>query len=283
MPAGPEIYNRPDSTTPLPQALHLDGDPAEATLTIAADWAQGRTAFGGLPAAASARAMQQLVHAGTPDETRLLRSITVHFIAPIPVGTASVRARLLREGRHMTQAAAEVWVGDRLALMANAAFGASRDSALEVCGPSPTQVGRPDDLLAMPYIPGAMPAFTQHIDYRWAQPHFPFTGGDTHWVDGWCRPKAQLPIDAALVLMLIDAWPAPVLTMAHKPTSASSVTWSVNFIDDHLQTPLPTGSWVQVAHRSPASKGGYADGTADVWAADGRLLARSRQLVTLFG
>jgi acyl-CoA thioesterase len=183
----------------------------------------------------------------------------------------------------MTQTAAEVWAGDRLALMANAAFGASRTSALEVSAPSPPKIGDPDGLLAMPYIPGAMPAFTQHIDYRWATPHFPFTGGDTSWVDGWCRPQAQVPVDASLVLMLIDAWPAPVLTMAHKPTSASSVTWSVNFIGDHLQTPMPAGSWMQVAHRSPVSKGGYADGTADVWAADGRLLARSRQLVTLFG
>ena len=45
----------------------------------------------------------------------------------------------------------------------------------------------------------------------------------------------------------------------------------------------PNAPAMQVAHRSPVSQGGYADGTADVWTADGQLLARSRHLVTLFG
>ena len=285
MPERPDIFNRPMQSTPLRTALTLDGPPSQATLTVPPDWAQGRTSFGGLPAAACVRAMQDLV-ASDPDATspaRWLRSITVHFIAPISVGPARLSARLLRTGRHMTQAAAEVWSGDRLALMANAAFGSSRFSELEIGAPEAPEMAEPEALMAMPYIPGAMPAFTQHVDYRWASSHFPFSGGDHPVIEGWCRPHDPVPLDPAVLLMLIDAWPAPVLTMATAPTRASSVTWMVNFIGDGLSEPIPTGAWVKVAQRTTVSKGGYADGIADVWSEDGRLLARSRQLVTLFG
>jgi len=285
MPERADIFNRPTESTPLWHALALGGPAGDATITVPPDWTQGRTAFGGLPAAACVRAMQELVASDPVASTqpRLVRSVTVHFIAPISVGPARVPARLLRTGRHMTQAAAEVWSGDRLALMANASFGTSRPSELGLPSLTAPKLAPPDALLAMHYMPGEMPAFTQHFDYRWATSNFPFSGSDLPVIEGWCRPHHDVAIDPAVLLMLVDAWPAPVLSMATDRTRASSVTWMVNFIGDALSEPIPEGSWVKVVQRTTASAGGYADGIADVWTADGRLLARSRQLVTVYG
>jgi len=259
--------------TPLSHIL--DQQPPQ----IPVDWGQGRTAFGGLSSMLATRAMEA---AATPDDgsERPLQSIAVHFVGPVAVGPVEVQAEVLRAGRYMTQTTACLLSGGKVALTAHGAHGTPRPSQLELDPPAAPDLPAPESLPEMPYIPGMMPAFTQHIEYRWATPHFPFTGGDSPIIRGWCRARADHPVDAGLVLLLIDSWPAGVLTMAPTFTAASSVLWMVTFFDT---TPLPAHSWLKTEQRTTMSRSGHAENVADVWSADGRLIARSRQLVTVYG
>ncbi|MEN8664607.1 MAG: acyl-CoA thioesterase domain-containing protein, partial [Polycyclovorans sp.] len=65
----------------------LNALPADASTPVAfsigADWAQGRTVFGGLQTALAVRGLMGLA----PDDAPL-RALQVTFIAPLPVGEA---------------------------------------------------------------------------------------------------------------------------------------------------------------------------------------------------
>ena len=258
--------------TPLSELL------AQSPVTIPADWGQGRTAFGGLSALLVCKAMEQ---AARPDTgtTRPLRSITVHFVGPVGIGPVNVEAEVLRTGRYMTQTHARLSSGGMVALTAQGAHGAPRPSQLVLRAAPAPELPAPESLPQMPWIPGLMPAFTQHIEYRWATENFPFSGSPSAHIQGWCRARSEQPTDTALVLMLIDAWPAGILATAPIPTAASSVMWMVNFFH---HAPLPAGVWLKTEQRSTISMDGYAENVAEVWTVDGALVARSRQLVTVY-
>ncbi len=267
------MFNDPAGQhTPLAEILR------QSPHRIPVDWGQGRTAFGGLSTYLVVQALQNAVHTSP---IRPLQSVAVHFIGPVGIGPVAIDATVLRTGRYMTQASGTLHSGGALALTATAAFGQPRPSKLELEPPQAPPMAAPESLPAMPYIPGMMPAFTQHIEYRWATPHFPFTGGPSPELQGWCRvDSADLAVDAAMVLLLIDSWPAGILTMADTFTAASSVVWMVNFYDF---APLPAGTWLKTTQKTTMSRAGHAENVADVWTADGRLVARSRQLVTIYG
>ncbi len=266
------MFNDPQGQhTPLTRILTEDSP------IVPVDWGQGRTAFGGLSTFLVVQAMEAAAHADPP---RPLQSVSVHFIGPVPIGPVDIRARVLRTGRYMTQTTGTLEVESGIALAVQGAHGRPRASKLELEPPQAPALPDPNELPAMPYMAGMMPAFTQHIDYRWASSHFPFTGGSSPQIRGWCRFREDLPVDAAMVMLLIDAWPAGIITMAPEFVAASSVIWMVNFFDF---SPLPAGSWLQTVQRTTMSRAGHAENIADIWTSEGKLVARSRQLVTIYG
>ena len=266
------MFNDPNGQkTPLKTILSAESP------SIPADWGQGRTAFGGLSTFLVVRAIQAAAH--TPP-ARPLQSVSVHFVGPVPIGPVHVASQVLRTGRYMTQTAGTLRVGDQIALTVQGAHGQPRASKLELEPPSAPELPPPDRLPEMPFIPGMMPSFTQHVDYRWATEHFPFTGGPSPLIRGWCRLDEDVVVDPATVLLLIDAWPAGILTMAPGFVAASSVLWMVTFFNS---TALPPRSWLKTEQRTTVSHSGHAENIADIWTADGQLVARSRQLVTIYG
>jgi len=266
-------------TDPQGPQTPLNAILSQSPPVIPADWSQGRTAFGGLSTLLAYRAMCSAARA-TDGPERPLQSIAVHFVGPVPIGSVHVEADVLRTGRYMTQTTARIRTGDQLALTAHGAHGLPRPSKLEIAPPAAPDLPDPTTLPEMPYIPGMMPAFTQHIEYRWASGDYPFSGSHSPVIQGWCRTREATPVDPGIVLMLIDSWPAGVLTMASSYTAASSVLWMVNFFSTD---PLPVGTWLKTEQRTTASMSGHAENIADVWTADGILVARSRQLVTIYG
>ena len=40
---------------------------------------------------------------------------------------------------------------------------------------------------ALPYIPGMVPVFTKHLDFRWALGAIPFSGASEAVIGGWCK------------------------------------------------------------------------------------------------
>ncbi|MEC8425714.1 MAG: thioesterase family protein [Myxococcota bacterium] len=247
------------------------------TAEIAESWSQGRAIFGGAITGIALRALDRLVPEG-----RALRSVLVDFTGPAEPGAFRIDARVLRSGGSLSQAEARVFQGDRVVAVMLAAYGAPRRTGVAWPARKRGDVPALDGLMAFPYIPGVTPSFTQHFDYRWATERLPFTGADRPDVDGFVRPAGgDASVDAAMLLALVDAWPAPVLSLFRGVAPASTVTWMVNIVGPLDGAPPTDGFW-WFEGRTNASAGGYADVEGCIFDPLGRLVATSKQLVAEF-
>jgi acyl-CoA thioesterase len=260
-----------DTTTVTPAG------PDNWTARIPGEWGQGRAVFGGVITGVALRALGGLVSAERP-----LRSVLVDFVGPAAAGEIRVEARVLRSGRSLTQCEARVLQGDAVVAVLLAAYGGPRRTGITWPAPVRGAVPSPDGLPGFPYMPGVTPAFTQHFDYRWATHRLPFSGSDRPEIQGFVRPTGgREAVDAAMLLALIDAWPAPVLSMAQGLAPASTVTWMVDVVG-----PLDPAAeddrfwWFEGA--ATAAGDGYGDVHGRIFDPDGRLIATSKQLVAEF-
>jgi acyl-CoA thioesterase len=246
-------------------------------VVVPASWAQGRAAFGGLVAGLLYEGMRMWVGG-----ERLLRSFSVSFVGPVaPDVPLTVDARVLREGRAVSQVHAQLVQGDQVMAAALASFGIGRESHLQVPASPPPQVRRPEESPAWEYVEGRAPVFTRHFDWRWAIGSLPFAGVPDREMGGWIRFRERQPaIAEGHLLGLIDAWPPAVLPMMTIRAPASSLTWTVDFIQ-----PLPAIRWDQwVLYRAWVDHGrdGYGQVGAHIWGPGGDLIAVSRQTVAVF-
>ena len=240
-------------------------------------WGQGRAVYGGVVGASMARAMQAQV-----SDDKSLRSFSVTFAGPVEAGQVECATRLLREGRTASFVSAEVTQGGTNRATATAAFGLDRKSSAQVPGPRRPDAPSPQACKEMPYIEGVMPSFTQRIEFRYVQGDFPFMGATGSSIGGWCRFRHDaVPGDAPGMLALIDTWPAPLLSTMKTPAPASSMTWSVDLFSTRADARLD--QWWYFDARTVFATHGYTSFEASLWAPDGQYVARSCQLVGVFG
>jgi acyl-CoA thioesterase len=239
-------------------------------------WGQGRATFGGLVVALGLEAARGLV---APE--RRLRSMLASFAGPVAPGAAEVQASVLRAGRAVTQVQAEVRQEGKAACAILAAFGAGRASALSVAPePRPDDPG-PEGLMELPFIPGVIPDFFQHMSARWTVGGPPFSATRSPDMGGWCRFLPPAPAGSeAWLAGLMDLWPAPVLPYLSAPAPASSLTWSMELVEDVSDQPMD--AWWLYRARVEGAAEGYAQFRANLWAPNGRLAAVSRQTVAVF-
>lgn len=245
-------------------------------ITIPAGWTQGRANYGGLVAALLYARM-----AGVLGAPRTLRSASVSFVGPVATGPATVTARILREGKSVVQMEAQLLQEGQVQAAMIASFGEPRDSALAVSAPPAPDMPRPEQLPALPYLPGITPEFTQHFDFRWGHGGFPFSGADLPEMGGWMRLKdPREAFDYADLFLLIDAWPPAVLPLLKGPAPGSSLCWTL----EPIQVPAgkTAGSWWQYLAQTDFFHDGYGHCNARVWDDEGRLVAISRQTVVVF-
>jgi acyl-CoA thioesterase len=256
--------------------LSRTGDDS-ATFELPPEWAQGRSAFGGVVAGIGARVASSRLAADRP-----IRSVLVDFAAPIAPGQASTRVRVLREGRSLSHIEVQVLQGGELAAVVLVTAGTTRHTAISLTPPAPPVSTPPESSTMLPFIEGATPTFTKNFEYRWSSARFPFTGADRANLGGWIRRRDGGPVDAAGVLALIDAWPAPVLPLLTRPAAASTVTWLVNFAQEVPAEGWPGDAFFRFEADAVAASGGYADASGRLWGPDGGLVASSTQLVAEF-
>lgn len=240
---------------------------------VTEQWGQGRAAFGGLVAAFGARG----IAAAVPSERRL-RSVLVDFLAPVGLGAVTVDVTPLRAGKAITHVEARVSQGGAVCAVLVGACAQDRVTAVHAPGAPPPDVPPPDAVPAFPYIEGITPVFTQQFDYRWTGAGLPFTGSRDTRVAGWVRPAERAAdVDAALILAMVDAWPAPVLALVTGHAPASTVTWKAD-----LPAAPRASEWWRFEAELVASEGGYASITGQLWDDAGGLVAVSSQLVAEF-
>ncbi|MBG6566306.1 acyl-CoA thioesterase II [Pseudomonas aeruginosa] len=260
----------------LIQAVRRD----PSSVVVPASWGQGRATFGGLVVALAYEAMLAVVEAGRP-----LRSIGVSFVGPLaPEQPASFSARLLREGKAVSQVQVEVRQGEQVVTLVQASFGVARASAVAVEALPAAGMKGPEESQELPYIRNVTPEFTRYIAMRWAVGGLPFSSNKSRQMGGWMRfrdePEGE-PMEVSHLLALLDSWPPALLPHLGTPAMASSLPWTAEFLP-----PLPqqgSGDWCRYLAEIEEARDGYGHVAARMWSADGQLLAISRQMVTVFG
>ena len=249
----------------------------QESVTIPEGWSQGRACYGGLVAALMCSRLRHAV-----GEERVLRSATVSFVGPVAVGPARLTVEVFRSGKNVTQAEARLYQNDEVQAVLLASFGASRPSQIIVAPLAiAPEFGGPDAGQPLPLIAGLVPDFLQQMDMRWNQGSMPFSGAATPDFGGWMRFRHEIPEFSLTHLFgLIDCWPPAVLPMFKTIANASSMCWTLEFLD------FPEGktgeSWWQYQVRTDVSAEGYAHTEANIWDDTGRLVAISRQTIAIF-
>jgi acyl-CoA thioesterase len=247
-------------------------------VTIPETWAQGRAGYGGLVAALVYEGMKELVAEGRP-----VRSLAITFVGPVAPGQpVSVEAKVLREGKAVTQMFGQAVQNGEVMCIVQGSFGAGRESVVNVeAEPAPT-VKAPDDITEMPFIKGLQPDFLQYFSVRWAIGDYPFTNSRKREIGGWMRLKEQAgPLDASHVIGLVDVWPPAVLPHLASRAPGSSLTWTIEFVQP--QPALAGDDYLLYQASIDHARDGYGHTSARVWTPTGELVAISRQTVAVFG
>lgn len=248
-------------------------------VSIPAEWAQGRATFGGLVAALQYEALRAQVPADRP-----LRSLAVTFVGPVaPDVSARYKVEVLREGKAVSQLLGRVVQDGEVMTLAQASFGASRPSEIDVPALPAPAFKHWDECQELPYIKGVTPEFMRHLAMRWSVGGLPFTGNKSREMGGWVRLRGDVkeePLTEAHILALVDAWPPALLPHLKRPAPGSTLTWTIEFIQPLAQ--LTTLDWCQYHVQIEHARDGYGHAAAMLWGPDGQLIAISRQTVVVF-
>jgi acyl-CoA thioesterase len=243
-----------------------------------APWYQGRGAYGGVVAGQILRAMEQLV----ADPSRPLRSFTVHFCAPATEGEAEVRVRIERSGKIVTHATARTENAAGVVAVATATFGTPRPTtpryldAKRPVAPLPSEVGVvPEDV--------PMPTFCQFFEYRFCVGSVPYSASEPR-LGGWIRPKGDpLPLDTALCVGLLDAYPPSILGSLSEPRPVASVDFTVHFFQALPRPDDRPGAHYLRTGVSRWAGEGFAEDLQELWTEEGEMIAQCRQCIAVLG
>ena len=247
-------------------------------VSIPAQWAQGRASFGGLMAALQYEAMRAKVPADRP-----VRSLAITFVGPAePDVPIRFEVEVLREGKAVSQVLGRAVQNGQVVTLVQGSFGASRPSEIEVAAEAAPDLKHWDECQELPYIKGVTPEFMRHLGLRWAVGGYPFSGVKSRHMGGWVRlrDEAEAALTEAHILALVDAWPPALLPYLKKPAAGSTLTWTIEFVQPLLA--LTTLDWCKYQVEIEHARDGYGHTAAALWSEDGRLIALSRQTVTVF-
>lgn len=251
-------------------------------LTISDKWAQGRTVYGGLTAALIYQRMQQIVVADKPTESRPIRYYNLSFIGPILVKQPmTIEVELIRAGRSASQLIAYVKQNDKTCVIAQACFGISRESKINITDKNKHDMKPPKKASFIPQIPKVVPRFLRHFELSIQSGRLPFMRGKDDHLHGWMRfKKAPQTFNDSHLIALIDAWPSTVLQQLKLPAPASTMNWNLEFTQTATST--EPNQWLAYQASTEHASDGYVYSDAHIWNEAGELLALSRQTVGVF-
>ncbi|WP_434385100.1 acyl-CoA thioesterase [Melittangium boletus] len=241
---------------------------------ITPHWFQGRGAYGGVLGGALLRSMMREL----AEPVRTPRSLTVHFCGPVSEAEALITVRLERGGRQVSHLSARLEQEGKVACLATATFALPRDTSLVFSEARAPEAPPPADL---PSIPSEfLPAFGAHFDYRWFQ-GLPFSGAAEPRMAGWVRPRQGEPLDAPLLVGLLDAFPSAAFARVDGFCQGATMDYTAHFYAPLPLASAPDAFFLRTSHALHAAQG-YADDLAHVWNEEGQLLGQLRQMAAIF-
>ena len=250
------------------------------SVTIPAEWSQGRACFGGLMSALNYEAMRAQVPEGRP-----VRSLAITFVGPAEPGVPiSFEVEILRHGKAVSQILGRAVQNGQVMTLMQGSFGASRESMISVKAEAAPDLKPVDACPELPFVSGIMPEYLRFMEIRWALGGLPFSNTPSPAVGGYARfrdTSQSEPMTEAHILALVDTWPPAVLPHLNRPAPGSSLTWTIEFVQP--QPVLDTLQWCSYRAVIEHARDGYGHTAAAMWTPEGELIAISRQTVTVFG
>ncbi len=188
--------------------------------------------------------------------------------------------RTERKGRLVQFLAARLGQGDRLIATAQAAFATRSDAGPAFADPSFPDYPDPDSIGHAEDPPGLVP-MRQRYEFRhitgapWDGPARSAETG------GWIRLSEPRPYDTALVAALSDAWYPAIFTRLTERFGVPTIDLTVHIRSIEALERMRPDDWMAVRFRTTVADEGFLEEDGQLWAADGTLIAHSRQLAIL--
>ena len=244
------------------------------------EWFGARGPHGGFLAGVLLKAMA----AETGDSSRVPRSLTVHYAAPPKAGPSVIEVREERRGGRLSTVSARMLQDGQAMALALGAFSSPRPAAVEYLDAAPpTAVELPTDEQLSESRRSR--GFGRHFDYVSVTGGEAWSGSAEARSGGWMRLRSAVapgagpvPVSAAMLAAFADAWLPALFTRVTERMYPPTIDLTVHF---RCQTPvdgLLTSEWIYGEFSSKRAEGGFWEEDGELWSADGRLLAQSRQL-----
>lgn len=245
----------------------------EFTAELAPGWVVGGGINGGYLLAVVGNALRASV-SGKPDPI----AVTAYYLAASKPGPATIRTRVLRDGRGTSTLAADLSQDDTDCITVLATVGdlaAQPDDVrttavepdlppLEECLPTsmaPEEVRR---------IAPLMSRFDLRIDPAYAGWAVGQPSGNGV-IQGWFRLNGEREPDPLSLLLTVDALPPVTFDLG-------MMGWAPTIeLSAHVRA-VPAPGWLKVRHETRNLAGGMFEEDCVVWDSGGRLVAQSRQL-----
>jgi len=249
-------------------------------------WRAGRGPHGGYLAAMLLRALVAAVE----DPARAPRSLTIHYARAPQPGPVQISTALERAGRSLSTLSARMEQDGRLLALALAAFSVpwSGPEISELPMP-PVEPADESRVAGTARLFGA-PPFTEHVVMQPRIGGTPFSGPPRAMEFGaWLGLAQPRPIDALSLAFFSDALiPAPFMR-THEFAPAPTIDLTIHFrvaLPREQDARRPAGGRHELCFarvRAGEVHDGFFVEDGVIWAADGAVLAQSRQLALLMG
>jgi acyl-CoA thioesterase len=249
---------------------------------VASDWRAGRGPHGGYLAAMLLRALIETV----ADDERAPRSLTIHYARAPEPGPVEIHTVIERQGRSLSTLSARMQQDGELIAVALSAF------SLPWGGPEISDVHMPEveppdaSREGVKLIERGGPEFARHIVLQPRIEGSVFASDEQQMrIRGWIGLAEPRPIDALSLAFFSDALiPAPYMRMS-EPAAVPTVDLTVHFrerlpsaTDDRSSEQRDPRELCLAQTTTELIHDGFFVEDGLIWAADGRLLAHSRQL-----
>jgi acyl-CoA thioesterase len=242
---------------------------------IASGWRAGRGPHGGYLAAMLLRALT----AAVDDPGRTPRSLTIHYTRAPDPGPIEIRTVLEREGRSLSTLSARMQQAGRTTALALAAFSVPwrAPDANEL--PMPELAPSDDERLSTPKLFKGAPEFTDHLVMQSRVGATPFAGsGAPMRIGGWIGLPEPRPVDALSLALFCDAWFPPSFIALDSPAISPTIDLTIHFRQSIDECDCDPAALCLSVFDTRLLHDGLFEEDGVIWAADGTVLAQSRQL-----
>jgi acyl-CoA thioesterase len=231
---------------------------------------------GGYVAAVILRAIQASASA-----ERAPRSLTVHYQRAPLAGPVEVSVEVEREGGRVTFLSARMTQEGKVQATAQAVLSENWSDDEGFSELTMPDAGAPGELHT--FDPGAVAGAPRMLQNYRARPALgaPAFSGGAPFTGAWIRSREPRLLDAPLAAAFLDTWFPASFVLLERPRGAPTIDYTV-----HFRSPLPPAGATPedpylVSFKSNLARHGFFEEDGELWAADGALLAQSRQLALL--